>query len=214
MNGPLTCSVFTTTADELALGAVEEPLRSHLLQHAAGCAECRALLDGLGSVADRLLILAPEVEPPAGFESRVLARLGSPAVAAAPGRRRRLVAVAAAAFVLVLGAGVAAAIVARGDGAEPVAAIVTTDDVRVGEVRLVAEPEPHVLVTVERPRPGPGTRFCELQLPDGTWVEVGSWELDEIASGVWAAGIDAELLDSGAMRITLDDGTVVATATF
>jgi hypothetical protein len=71
-----------------------------------------------------------------------------------------------------------------------------------------------VLVTVERPRPGPGTRFCELQLPDGTWVEVGSWELDEIASGVWAAGIDAELLDSGAMRITLDDGTVVATATF
>lgn len=211
MSTPVTCALFDQHADELALGAVDEPLRSQLLQHAAGCAECRALLDGLGSVADRLLVLAPEFEPPAGFESRVLARLGTPA---APARRRPTLTIAAAALVLALGAALVTALVTRGDDAGPVAAIVTSDDVRVGEVRLVAEPEPHVLVTVERPRPGPGTRFCELQLPDGTWVEVGSWELDEIAAGVWAAGIDPDLLDADAMRITLDDGTVVATAGF
>jgi hypothetical protein len=214
VNRPITCAVFDDHADGLALGAVDEPMRSRLLDHAASCAECRSLLDGLGTVVDRLLVLAPEAEPPGGFESRVLARLGAPAVPARRGRLASRFALAAAAVVALLGVGLLVAVVGRDADQARLGAIVTVDDVRVGDVRLVAEPQPHVLVTVDRPRPGPGTRFCELRIADGTWVEVGSWELEEIASGVWAVGIAPGLLEATAMRVTLDDGTVVATATF
>jgi MFS family permease len=52
-------------------------------------------VEDLSRVADRLLLLAPDVEPPAGFESRVLAAVGSAAVAVGgdareAGRRRRV----------------------------------------------------------------------------------------------------------------------------
>ena len=48
------------------------------------CAACRQEVGELSEVADELLLLAPLQEPPAGFESRVLDRIG-----ARPARRRR-----------------------------------------------------------------------------------------------------------------------------
>lgn len=211
MNGPIDCTVFDEHVDDLALGAAEEPLRSRLLAHAASCPTCRAALDELGAVADGLLLAAPEVEPPPGFESRVLARIAPPAEHAP---RHRWLAVAAAAVLLI---GSIAAIVAlrSDDGDAPIsAAIVGKDATEVGAVQLVAAPQPHVLVVIERPQPVPGTRHCELQQADGTWVEVGTWTVSDLRNGVWAAGIDAALLDAVAMRVTADDGTVLATARF
>ena len=206
----MSCLRFDDHVEDLALGHVEEPLRSQLLGHAARCASCRASLDALGAVADRLLELAPEVEPPAGFESRVLARTGAPAP-----RRRPWLAIAAVCVASLAGAAAVPALRSLGGGTStPVAAIVSAADTRIGEVRLVDEPSPHVLVTIDRPRPDPGTRYCELRLADGTWVEVGSWEVADIERGVWATGVDAALLDATAMRITTADGTVLATATF
>lgn len=204
------CDRFDEHVEDLALGHLDEPLRSQLLAHASACPTCRGMLDGLGAVTDRLLELAPEAEPPAGFESRVLARIGTPSQ---PRRRHRWPAVAAAVALVTAGAAGMLALRAGTDDA-PVAAIVTANDTRIGEVRLVADPEPHVLVTIDRPRPGPGVRYCELQLADGTWVEVGSWEVADIAAGVWAVGIDGALLDAAAMRITTADGDVLAVATF
>ncbi|MFM2077742.1 MAG: hypothetical protein RJA49_1632, partial [Actinomycetota bacterium] len=101
---------------------------------------------------------------------------------------------------------------ASGQGAS--AEIVSAAGGHVGSVALMAEPAPHVLVTVTAPRPGSGLRHCELQRPDGEWVEVGTWDISDLAKGVWAVGIDATLLDSTAMRVTKDDGTVMATAAF
>ena len=98
---PIGCQQFDERADDLALGLVDEPERSQLLAHAAGCTACQALLDGLGTVVDRLLLTAPQVEPPAGFESRALARF-----AAVPAARRRVRAPlwAVACIALVVGA--------------------------------------------------------------------------------------------------------------
>ncbi len=213
--GPITCDQFDLAADELALGQVDEPTRSRLLVHAANCPHCHSLLESLGTVADRLLLVAPQVEPPAGFESRVLARLD--AGVPSPIRRSTRVRWLAAAVVAILVAGAAIALIRRPESPESSAAasaaIVTTAGAEVGSVRLLADPTSYVLITVDNPRGGPGVRHCELLGPDGAWEDVGQWDAAGIASGVWAAGVDPDLLDSTAMRIT-QDGEVLATATF
>ena len=210
--GPITCDQFDLSADELALGQVDEPTRSRLLVHAANCPHCHSLLESLGTVADRLLLVAPQVEPPAGFESRVLARLD--AGVPSPVRRSTRVRWLAAAVVAILVAGAAVALIRRPESsAAASAAIVTNAGAEIGSARLLADPTSYVLITVDNPRGGPGVRHCELLGPDGAWEDVGQWDAAGIVSGVWAAGVDPDLLDSTAMRIT-QDGEVLATATF
>jgi len=209
MNRPVTCEVFDDAVDELAVEGVDEPRRSELLAHAAGCARCEARLDELAAVADRMLLLAPAVEPPPGFESRALARMGARPNQRAP-RIRLLLAVAA--VVAALGAGVVVGRSGSPGDAGRSGAIVSASGTRVGTVELDPSPRPHVVVTVYGSgRPG-GVRSCELVLPDGRRVVVGTWTSDEIAGGVWAVGIDKALLEARTMRILGDDGRVIATA--
>ena len=202
-----TCADVDASVDELAVGAVSEPLRSGLLAHAASCPSCDLRLRELVAVADRLLLLAPSAEPPPGFETRVLATLR-------PRRRRRGALLAVAALLVLVLAG-AAVMLARTDDrvARRSAPIVATGGTVVGEVVLVSEPRPHVLVTVADPRSGPGVRSCELVLADGERVVVGSWGYEEIDTGVWAVAVDERLLDAVSMRIT-DGHRVVATGRF
>ena len=211
---PVGCAEFDLLADELALGQVGEPARGRLLAHAATCPHCHSLLESLGTVADRLLLVAPQVEPPEGFESRVVARLGT-AVPTRVGRSARIRWIAAAAVAAILVAGAVVALLGRSGSVFPVAtaAIVTDEGAEVGAAQLLAEPTSYLLITVDNPRPGPGVRLCELMRRDGTWELVGQWDAAGIASGVWAVGVDPELLDATAMRIT-SDGDVLATATF
>jgi hypothetical protein len=211
------CEQFDGRVDELALGQVDDPERSRLLAHAADCPRCHSLFEGIGTVVDRLLLAAPQVDPPAGFEGRVLARLDAAQSSGSrrPRRSWRLgtsiaLAGAVAAALVMVGAVVAF----RGDGGSSNAAeIVASTGVEVGSVELIADPTAHVLVVIDAPRPGPGRRLCELRRPDGSWTTVGWWDAADIASGVWAVGIDAALLDATAMRIT-SNGEVLATASF
>jgi hypothetical protein len=62
---------------EAALGLLAGSERAAVLEHLDGCEECRELMHDLSSVADDLVLLAPSAEPPAGFEQRVLSRLGA-----------------------------------------------------------------------------------------------------------------------------------------
>ena len=112
------CPEVEAQAAELALGTLSGPERATALAHLAACPMCRRLVDDLASAADPLLLLAPEMEPSIGFESRVLAATAGadraravPSLAAASkrhtGRRRRGFAVpraAVAAAVAVLAA--------------------------------------------------------------------------------------------------------------
>jgi hypothetical protein len=203
----VTCAEFDAEADELAVGALPEPRRSALLAHAAECASCAARLRALTDVADRLLLLAPSVEPPAGFESRVLARIGGSWTRHLPR------ALTAAAVVLALVAGVVLGRAGGDDGLRKASIVAASTGDAVGKVALVDEPHPHVLISLYEPRAGGGARSCELVLADGRRVDVGSWTYDEIKGGVWAAGIDDELLDAVSMRI-LDGDRVIARARF
>ena len=91
-------------AAEVALGIAPAEDRARLRWHATGCAGCREVLSEQSALADDLLALTPEHEPPAGFESQVLAMLGD-----RPPRRRRWRRVA-----LVAAAILAAAVVSGG----------------------------------------------------------------------------------------------------
>jgi predicted anti-sigma-YlaC factor YlaD len=87
-----TCAEVRELAPELALGIVGGPERAEALEHTSECGPCRAYVGELAEAADALPLLATEVEPPAGFEQRVLAALKAPRR-----RSRRLFAVAVAA---------------------------------------------------------------------------------------------------------------------
>lgn len=69
------CATTREVLPELALGIADGAQRALALEHVAGCSECRRQLEELSSLADELIALAPQREPPPGFENRVLDRL-------------------------------------------------------------------------------------------------------------------------------------------
>jgi hypothetical protein len=67
------CAQLRDVAPELALGVLGGAERAEAIIHVNGCARCQALVNELSEAADALPLLAPEIEPPVGFEQRVLA---------------------------------------------------------------------------------------------------------------------------------------------
>lgn len=96
------CREVRDLAAEVALGIATGEERARVLQHIAGCTGCREEIAELAQVADSLLLLAPEEEPPSGFESRVLRSIDQPRRSS---RRRVVLMGAAACLALVVGAG-------------------------------------------------------------------------------------------------------------
>ena len=72
----MSCDEFAGVAAELALGVLTGRERAAALAHLDGCESCREQVRELTMAQDELLALLPSQEPPAGFESRVLDRLG------------------------------------------------------------------------------------------------------------------------------------------
>jgi predicted anti-sigma-YlaC factor YlaD len=118
--GDMDCTRARELAPELALGVLDGAERAAVLAHVDDCAACRRDVAVLTELGELLLLLAPKVPPPAGFETSVLKDL-------APVRRQRrrrrsrrvLSAVAAALLALVGVAGVAAALRGGGDTGPP-----------------------------------------------------------------------------------------------
>jgi anti-sigma factor RsiW len=120
------CEEIRLVAPEAALELLDGAARAEVLTHVADCTPCRAELAELSNTADALLVVAPAVEPPAGFDGRVLARIGAERTVEVPRFRRWLVPVAAAAA-LVLGVFVGGAVAGdSGRDAELVAAPLVT----------------------------------------------------------------------------------------
>ena len=81
------CREFSDVAAELALGVLTGRERAHALAHLDHCASCREEVRQLTATGEGLLELLPSVEPPAGFEARVMDRLGLSAPAPSPDRQ-------------------------------------------------------------------------------------------------------------------------------
>ncbi|HYZ54949.1 MAG TPA: hypothetical protein VE733_15790 [Streptosporangiaceae bacterium] len=82
LNG-MGCGELADVAAELALGVLTGRERAEALAHLDTCAGCRENVRQLTMTGEELLGLLPAMEPPAGFETRLMERLGL--AAASPG---------------------------------------------------------------------------------------------------------------------------------
>jgi hypothetical protein len=80
---------------EVALGIADGAERARVLEHVSECADSRRELERQSALADELLLLAPEQEPPPGFELGVLRAIEPPSSRRPSLFRRALPALAA-----------------------------------------------------------------------------------------------------------------------
>ncbi len=221
---PPACGGSEGWGAELALGLLSGPERAAGLSHLAGCPSCREQVDELARVADHLLLLAPEAEPPAGFESRVLAAVGSAAtegvVPVAPGGRGlgrgRRVGVVAALVAAALGGGVLASTIRSPGPHDPTAlrtGLAVSASGRVSCRVVVSGDRPaSVLVSLDG-YPGDDTDVSvEMVTVTGDVVPVGPVHVTG-GHGLLVSTLDLDAKSLGLMRMLNREGKVIYEAT-
>jgi hypothetical protein len=118
----LSCAEVRELAPELALGILGGAERAEVVLHVNGCARCQAYVAELTEAADAIPQLAPEAEPPPGFEMRVLHRLGE----RERRTRRRWIAAAVAVAAAAMIVSITAVRVVESNDTSNVAAPITT----------------------------------------------------------------------------------------
>jgi hypothetical protein len=211
----VTCDETRQLAAEAALDLLDGPRRADVLDHVATCAGCRRDLADLATIADALLVLAPPAEPSAGFEQRVLARLGAEHTAERKARRRwfdpvaaGVVAAAAAAVLIGLVVGLGSRGGDRADGVVA-ARLLGTDGRAVGEVLVSDGPDRMVCVLDHAPV---GILYSVSVSGADTVAEVGEF-LSEGPGQPWATDLPMDAADVRRVVIRDADGTVRARAT-
>lgn len=223
----LSCDQLHELGAELALDLLAGRERALALAHLNRCAACRDHVRSLTVVGDRLLGVVPGVEPPVGFEDRVLARLG---LAQAPARRRPRwlpLAVAAAAVALVFGLGgwalgslahpaatVAAepAAPAAPEVALRVATLHGAGQRQVGQV-FTYQGSPAWLYMTVSTGGGNATVSCQLARRGGGYVPMGSFPLVN-GQGSWGGQLPVDPGTVTGARLVSAGGAVLAEATF
>jgi hypothetical protein len=210
---PLSCPDVEELAPELALGTLPGDQRSAVLAHLDRCPDCRRFLNKLSDTADSLLLLAPEVEPPAGFTRRVVAGLTPPR------RRWRPVALAAAAaLVFGLAVGYVPGHVRSGSAAVVAVATFTPTGTETagrlqGQVFARSGNPSWVFMTLkEAGSEGSDESYtCDLLLEDGRTVPIGSFTMHD-GSGSWGRAVDVTLNQVRQVQLLDEGGHLVARA--
>ncbi len=86
MSDNFPCEQIRPMLAELATTAATGHDRAQILWHVLDCPACQHDLAELARTADELLLLAPQQQPPAGFEAAVVQRIQNLAAARAPDR--------------------------------------------------------------------------------------------------------------------------------
>ena len=81
---PTGCAELAEAAPELVLGILPGDERAEAVAHLDECSHCQQLVAAYNMVGDRLLLLAARVEPPPGFDSRVLATITADEAVSSP----------------------------------------------------------------------------------------------------------------------------------
>ena len=114
------CAPFEEDLAELALGILSGRARSEALEHLESCRWCSAELEQLSTAADIVLQLAPELEPPLGFELRLAERMRLNALKDQSTHPHRVRAFATAAVLIaILGLGLGLFATSRGNSTRP-----------------------------------------------------------------------------------------------
>lgn len=219
----LTCTRMRELAPELALDVLTGYERATAQAHLGLCPQCREYVSSLTQIGDRLLTLVPGVEPPVGFEDRVLAGMGFPAHRVAKPRRRWWpVTVAAAALIAVIfgvGGWVVGDLAHRdttsvADANHQVlrfAQFSTADQRQVGQVFTYGGSPWWVYMSVSNATASSVT--CQLVEQNGTVVPIGSFQLSG-GKGSWGREVNVDPNTVVGARLLGDHGAVLATATF
>lgn len=209
---PFACNELRDVAAELAVGALGGGERARAVAHLSVCPGCRQEAAELTRVADDLLLLAPETEPPPGFESRVQTHLAEhrrPGGRASRPRVRMLVA-AAALVVAALGGGVLARITAPDDGPTPVRTALALSASGRSTCRVVVtggDPASLVL-TLDGPA-GRATEYVvEAQPREGRAIPVGRFSLTD-GRGMLAATVGVDGADLRSVRVFDAEGELL-----
>lgn len=187
---PMTCDQLRELAPDLALDLLDGADRAVALAHVEGCTSCHTEVARLTETAHETLLLAPELEPPDGFDGRVLDALAAAApqsVTPSPTRSRRsspwgrwglrtrrpAVLVAAAALGLAL-AGVATAVITNRAGDDPWSA----------SAPMITDGGESV-----------GWAVLEDGDPSELYVDLSGWadawdDYDQLTAGQWSLAVD------------------------
>jgi hypothetical protein len=218
----MSCEEFAHVAAELALGVLTGRERARAIAHLDRCDACREYVRQLSLTGEEMLGLLPSGEPPAGFETRVMGRLGHTTAARRPKRARRMLATAAVTLAAVAcglgGWALRGAISVPSPGISAAqstlrsAALMTSDHQPAGRIFLYGGDPRWLYMDVDMDTGAAnGTVICQLEASDGRIVTVGSFRLDG-GYGSWGSPIGAASV-TGA-RLTSLNGTVLATASF
>jgi hypothetical protein len=212
------CDAVRADLAELALGVLAGRERSLLLEHIATCERCSAELEQLSMVADTMLQLAPEMEPPLGFEQRLFQKLRAAETVRAPWRYRRASLVAAAAAVAVAaGVGIGTLVAPRPASGPSLSAIgglttasLTSDGRVLGEVFVSPGKPAWLFMTVDSDGTS-GVVTCTVTLASGKVETVGAVRLSG-GYGAWGGPLSASQGQIRSAQVVSADGTVLASA--
>jgi hypothetical protein len=206
------CAEVRAVLPELAAGVAPGDVRAMALAHLAHCAACRKELEEIAATLDELLLLAPEREPPPGFDVRVLDRIDTDRP------RRHLVRnsfMLAAALVLVAAAAVGITWSVGGDdrnvaaqyrdtlsvadGTSMQAADITANGRTYGNVFVYDGNPSWLFLTMHAP--GSGTYPVSLVTKDGTTTQIGTCTLHD-GVGHWGTTLDVPVGSIAQIELT------------
>jgi anti-sigma factor RsiW len=213
------CRVHDDELSELALGVLTGRDRARVLAHVESCPGCAEELEQLARAADAVVEVAPEAEPPMGFEVRLFERMG---VADVRHKHRfrpprwAAGALAAAAAVVALAVGLSLSLSASAPPAPSaashgvvVAHLVENGEV-VGRVATHAGEYPWMSMMLVDSS-AHGTVNCVVVMSDGARHHVGTFEA-KAGYGAWVAPLHVDPHDIRSAEVVEPSGTVIATA--
>jgi hypothetical protein len=225
----MSCAEFDDVAAELSLGVLTGRERADAVAHLDECDSCREHVRQLSLTGEELLGLLPSREPPQGFESRVMDRLGvapqPKGVAARPKRpnwtRRMLTTAAVALAVVACGVGgwamrgATTANPAPSTAEAPLreAALLTASHQKAGQIYLYDGSPRWLYMGFDSKTSGNETVVCQLVARGGKVYTIGSFKLDG-GFGAWGSPDPVAASNVTGARVTSLNGTVLATATF
>jgi hypothetical protein len=210
------CEEVRALTAEVSLGVAAGEERALAVHHLEHCPSCRAEVGGFAEVLDELLLLAPEREPPPGFESLVVDQMGPHR----RGRWRRILALSVAAS---LAAAIGAGAVWMGTGTDRRTAetfrgalqraggkyfgvefLHTTAGRRVGHAFVYGGAPSWIFVVVKDPSIA-GSFDVDVVTHDDEVIDVGLMELSAGDPGTGLT-LPIELRDVGSILLVPRDG--------
>ncbi len=231
------CGELADVAAELALGVLTGRERAAALAHLDRCAACREHVRRLTMTGEDLLGLLPGIEPPPGFETRVMERTGLAAQDPGPGagrwigrlrrlagklgragrarRTRRMLATAAVTLATAmagLGGWAMHAATPPATSLLSTAALITASRRPAGTIYAYRGSPGWLYMSMDLPS-GNGTVTCQVVGTDGHVTAVGSFWLTD-GYGSWGSPGSVDTGRLAGARLISADGAVLATASF